>query len=755
MSRSFRSTTTAVVGLSMATACVPARGEAIRFNTDTGVMTVDGNASSTFFGVPMQTSVLNGKMQFRFLGSLVFLSSDVVTATGSRPLSLFVGNDVVAASGATFNFNALPVGNAGILGGGTGGAAGASVAGGGGGTGGNGGAGGGGGTGGTRFNCDTFGCAMYNSGSFGSAGTGGSVGNAGATGKDGFNGVVGGAGFNNAVTVEAGGRGLGAAGGAGGQSPGVGGPAIGVGGAAGSNFAGGGDGFAGFAGFAASSNGSIPSNGTAGTGGFAGTNTNSAFVLTGGSAGAGGGSGGGGGGGGGGAGAGGGSGGGGGGAGGNVVSSQDGGLGGTGGVGGKGGAGGAGTASGAGGRGGNGGGGVEILAQGRVTFAGNLSLRGGVAEGGVGGAGTIGGSGPGSPGSGGGGQTQSGPGGDGGAGGAGGAGSSGARGSAGGNGGSGGGGAGGTILVRSALFNGAGSTIDTSGGTGIGAAGGNGRYVVAHNNAVTPNFGTRTGATFQEFASGDGSGGSNPFIQSGLVTSNVINLDGGADVYGLRSNLATQDLVGGATVPTGAIGMLVRLHSVSASEEYLNQDLIALVNLSNHALAEPALGIGPDGSTFTASLRQQGFANNPAFGGSGPQTLHSLPVDGVFVTLMPSFGKFDLNANLDGFTALSIDDSSFVNGRYFIIPGDANSDGRVSATDFVILASHFNQTGTTVATGDFNSDGRTNALDFNILATNYGASPGALPAALVPEPCGLVTFFWLLAASRRRRPASR
>jgi hypothetical protein len=99
----------------------PAYAEAIHFNTDTGVMTIDGNATTDFFGVTVQTSVVGDIQQFRFLGDLNFIPSDVVTASGSRPLALWAGNDVNIASGALFNFDAA--GQTAQLGGGNGGGA--------------------------------------------------------------------------------------------------------------------------------------------------------------------------------------------------------------------------------------------------------------------------------------------------------------------------------------------------------------------------------------------------------------------------------------------------------------------------------------------------------------------------------------------------------------------------------------------------------------------------------------------------------
>jgi len=56
------------------------RADAINFNTDTGVMTINGSPTTSFFGVNVQTSVVGGVQQFRFLGGLSFIASDIVTA---------------------------------------------------------------------------------------------------------------------------------------------------------------------------------------------------------------------------------------------------------------------------------------------------------------------------------------------------------------------------------------------------------------------------------------------------------------------------------------------------------------------------------------------------------------------------------------------------------------------------------------------------------------------------------------------------
>ena len=98
-------------------------GASVFFNTDTGAMVVDGLAATTLNGTAVQSSILSTPagqvMQFRFLGNLTLNSSDQVTAGGSRPLSLFAGDDVNVSAGTVLNFDAD--GLTGRLGGGSGG----------------------------------------------------------------------------------------------------------------------------------------------------------------------------------------------------------------------------------------------------------------------------------------------------------------------------------------------------------------------------------------------------------------------------------------------------------------------------------------------------------------------------------------------------------------------------------------------------------------------------------------------------------
>ena len=97
---------------------------------------------------------------------------------------------------------------------------------------------------------------------------------------------------------------------------------------------------------------------------------------------------------------------------------------------------------------------------------------------------------------------------------------------------------------------------------------------------------------------------------------------------------------------------------------------------------------------------------------------------------------------LDGFLA-SLDPPS--------LRGDADGDGEVQFSDFVILSENFGSAGQ-YTDGDFDKDAEVQFSDFVILSGNFGQSGGAVAAA-VPEPAGmtLAVIGLLLAGCARRR----
>jgi hypothetical protein len=83
-----------------------------------------------------------------------------------------------------------------------------------------------------------------------------------------------------------------------------------------------------------------------------------------------------------------------------------------------------------------------------------------------------------------------------------------------------------------------------------------------------------------------------------------------------------------------------------------------------------------------------------------------------------------------------IDLGNTILGLIGSISGDADGNGLVEFSDFVILANNFGQAGQ-YTDGDFDWSGMVDFPDFVILANNFGKS-GAAPAAAVPEPSAAI-----------------
>ena len=108
------------------------------------------------------------------------------------------------------------------------------------------------------------------------------------------------------------------------------------------------------------------------------------------------------------------------------------------------------------------------------------------------------------------------------------------------------------------------------------------------------------------------------------------------------------------------------------------------------------------------------------------------------------------------------------------LPGDADLDGRVSFSDFVLVARNFSTSGATFTQGDLDCDQQVQFADFNLLAGYFGQSYGSLElkfhavrnlareafgsAQAVPEPSRtawwrlgpLVSAIWLRRTGDRR-----
>jgi hypothetical protein len=92
--------------------------------------------------------------------------------------------------------------------------------------------------------------------------------------------------------------------------------------------------------------------------------------------------------------------------------------------------------------------------------------------------------------------------------------------------------------------------------------------------------------------------------------------------------------------------------------------------------------------------------------------------------------------------------------RSWLLPGDADLDGAVTAADYVVWRSHAGTTGDW-RSGDFNGDGMVNQDDYAIWRAHFGQSAGSgsgLGTATVPEPsaCLLLAMSGVLLSIQRR-----
>lgn len=260
-------------------------------------------------------------------------------------------------------------------------------------------------------------------------------------------------------------------------------------------------------------------------------------------------------------------------------------------------------------------------------------------------------------------------------------GSTGGNGGSGGTGGTGGGGAGGTVEVIGSVVSGSGATVNGSGGIG-GNSGGNGRFI----------FGTDTSGSFGGSTTGvsttttTGTVDANPFVSGTPNTPFIPNLVGGAEAFGLTTLTASAFSSVLASEPAGTGAALYRVHigPTGYANDFTGYDAVFLINTSGGSLSSPQLGAGTAG--YLQDLLQEGYLNEPNFGGSGAQTLASLAANGVFMTLVPS-GTSPFNASfVEGGTTYSASGVSLANGSvyYLSTPLTYNASSNPTITHYTL-----------------------------------------------------------------------
>src|SRR5204863_1702760 len=116
----------------------------------------------------------------------------------------------------------------------------------------------------------------------------------------------------------------------------------------------------------------------------------------------------------------------------------------------------------------------------------------------------------------------------------------------------------------------------------------------------------------------------------------IAGLVGGADAYGLtnltRANFAS--IVAGMHATSGAAVVLLDVGPTGYADNYTGYDMLLYINLLGAPLSNPKLGAGA--TDFSKPLLVGGYANDPAFGGAGAQTLTQIGGSAVYATLVPT-----------------------------------------------------------------------------------------------------------------------
>ena len=122
---------------------------------------------------------------------------------------------------------------------------------------------------------------------------------------------------------------------------------------------------------------------------------------------------------------------------------------------------------------------------------------------------------------------------------------------------------------------------------------------------------------------------------------------------------------------------------------------------------------------------------------NGDGLLSCSDVDQLVAKLTAEPGSFSPPYDLDGDNQLTRDDLDTWIALKGTIPGDANLDGVVDASDFNVWNGSKFTAGQGWCGGDFNGDGVTDGSDFNIWNSNkFQSAPVA-----VPEPDAMVLLF--------------
>ena len=265
------------------------------------------------------------------------------------------------------------------------------------------------------------------------------------------------------------------------------------------------------------------------------------------------------------------------------------------------------------------------------------------------------------------------------------------------------GGAGGMIKLSASSFDLGSTSFTTSGGLGglgktgfnyslqtyvFGESGEDGTYEIASN--AYPSIDVPSGIKLPITS---GFKASNPYLSAPALTPFIPNLRHGSEAFGL-TNIELSDL-NLSNPPNGAVAAVYRMEigpdlyatdfkDVSTLKDY---DLLLFFNISDHALANPALGVNLDNSPFFrvsplangGSLPQFIDSFNPAIVNRELNYLPHLHSGEVWATLIPGdSSSIIINARIDGYADAS---QAIASGELFYIDQNLGLSDLILASD--------------------------------------------------------------------------
>ena len=265
-------------------------------------------------------------------------------------------------------------------------------------------------------------------------------------------------------------------------------------------------------------------------------------------------------------------------------------------------------------------------------------------------------------------------------------------------------------------------SLNPAGPVSVGPASGGG--VTVSQNGAQIAFTGITGVTVTDTASNDVLNFNGPlalpftFISAG---SSTINVNAGTLTF--AANMAGTINLGTLSVAAGAGAVILPTTTNSPTTLVLNALSLGTSGVLDVANNEVLInyGSGTDPISTIASWIASGYAGGAW---NGPGIISSVAQSN------PSYGLGYADAADAGNPA------NLASGQIeilYTLLGDANLDGKVNGTDFVLMSAGFNQSVTAGwDKGDFNYDGKINGDDFVLLSDNFNQFAQIAAAAVTP-----------------------